>query len=166
MIAIRHARPDDAHAIAELHVRANLETYRPLLGPLYVPPDITERVALWSDALDREGPLYVAFDGGLAVGFAHAAGDRLTTLYILRTHHRRGIGRRLLDHIREALAQRGIETMRFDVLAQNHDAIAFYEVMGGRPVDRLVVEEPWGRTEDLVYVLSTGVAETRADRRT
>ncbi len=156
MIEIRRAGPDDAEAIARVHVRAHGETYPPLLAPQpYAAPDLALRSAQWRGALGGPGAAFVASDGGRVVGFGHLHDDTITTLYILASHHRRGIGRRLLARLLSELSTRGVAEARFDVLARNAGAIAFYEAEGARPIGRRTVEEADGTFEDIVYAIAT-----------
>ena len=85
----------------------------------------------------------------------HALGDKFTTLYILETHHRRGIGRSLLRLILQALAQRGVATARFDVLALNAPAIAFYEAEGARKIGRREGDPAAGGFADILFEIDT-----------
>jgi SAM-dependent methyltransferase/ribosomal protein S18 acetylase RimI-like enzyme len=159
MIEVRPARSEDAAAIAAVHVQSHHETYRPLLGDGYAGPTLEERIALWTRWLP-EGGAFVATDAGRAVGFGHARGDRITTLYILASHHRRGLGRRLLRCLLDHLDARGIAQARFEVLAGNTGAMRFYAAEGARAVGRQPVPDgPLGAAppvEELLYAIATG----------
>jgi ribosomal protein S18 acetylase RimI-like enzyme len=136
-IEYRRASTADAAPIAEVHRLSHRETYVPLVGEEnYHPPDAKARLAQWKGALSGPGVAVVALQGGQVVGFTHALGGKITTLYVLAAYHRRGIGRNLLRLILEALAERGHATARFDVLDLNAKAIAFYESQGTRMVGR------------------------------
>jgi ribosomal protein S18 acetylase RimI-like enzyme len=145
--AIRLAAEGDADAIAEVHLQSHRETYLSLVGEQnYWPGGKAERLAQWQQALAAQdagpGIAYVAVVGGRVVGFAHAVGAQITTLYILAAWHRRGIGRALLTRLCQALAVRGITRARFAVLAVNSSAIGFYESQGARQTGVVTVEEP------------------------
>jgi ribosomal protein S18 acetylase RimI-like enzyme len=158
-IEFRQAGRDDASAIAVIHDLAHRETYIPMLGHAhYWPSDPAERLAQWTSALTGPGLAYIAAEAGQIVGFVHAEGHRITTLYILASYHRRGIGRRLLFLIRRALAQCGIPAVRFAVLAINTKAIAFYEAEGARYTETIAVHESGFSNEDRLYEISTRVA--------
>lgn len=64
-----------------------------------------------------------------------AAGDRLhvTELYVRPPRRGEGLGRRLLDRVRTAAAERGCEHVTLDVDAENRDAREFYEAVGFEP---------------------------------
>ena len=108
-IDFRPATARDASAIAETHLQAHRETYPPIIGSAtYRPPDLSERLAQWTEALAGSEIAYVATDHGRVVGFVHAKGDRIDTLYIRAAYHRRGIGRGLLTLVRRRLARKAL----------------------------------------------------------
>lgn len=80
--------------------------------------------------------LYAAVDEqGNPLGFMGLAGERMEMLFVDPGHHRRGIGRKLLEAALDK--QPGL---RLDVNEQNPGALAFYkkcgfEVIGRSPVD-------------------------------
>jgi ribosomal protein S18 acetylase RimI-like enzyme len=162
---IRRATPDDAEAIAEAHLQSHLETYPPLVGiENYRPSDKMGkmgRLEQWTNALQGPGVAFVAVaDGGVVVGFTHALGNRITTLYLLAAWQRRGIGRALLRRLLEDLEGRGFEKATFAVLAVNVRAIAFYESQGARRTGVVTVEEPdlpGISYEDGLYEIPTSV---------
>ena len=157
-IEIRQALPADADAIAEVHLRSHLETYPPLVGAQnYWPRSKESHLAQWQQALASPGDAFVASDAGRIVGFTHARGARITTLYILAAWHRRGIGRALLTRLCRALAGRGIPKATFAVLAVNMKATAFYESLGARPTGSVVIEEPEGSYEDRLFEIDTAI---------
>ena len=156
MILVERAGPADASAIARVHLQSSRETYLPIFGAAarFVHSQET-REAEWTAALSRGDIAYVARDDGEVVGFCHAAGGRMTTLYLLASHQRRGIGRALFNCLRAALAAQGIAEMRFDVLAKNQNAIGFCEAQGARLVGRHIADAAEGPTEDVVFVVAT-----------
>ena len=157
-IEIRQALPADAEAIAEVHRQSHLETYPPLVGAKnYRPRSKDSHLAQWQQALAGPGDAFVASDAGRIVGFTHARGERITTLYILAAWHRRGIGRALLARLCQALAGRGVPKATFAVLAVNTKAIAFYESLGARPTGRVVIEEREGSYEDRLFKIDTAI---------
>jgi ribosomal protein S18 acetylase RimI-like enzyme len=156
-IEIRHAVVGDAAAIAQVHLRAHRETYVPLVGASnYNPPDGQARLAQWTAALAADGIAFVAADGGRLVGFAHAKGETITTLYILAGYHRRGAGAGLLARLCQSLAERGIAKAHFAVFAPNAGAISFYESQGAHAVGSVMVEELGITYEDRLFEIATG----------
>ncbi|HEV2366109.1 MAG TPA: GNAT family N-acetyltransferase [Caulobacteraceae bacterium] len=118
--------------------------------------------ARWQAALDgSEDLLVVEARGEGMVGFGHLSGDLMSGLYLLAGHRRRGIGRSLVRELCALARGRGVEELRFHVLAMNSAAIAFYETMGGRPVDRISKSEDGRSWEDLVFELPTADCSDR-----
>ena len=110
---IRPPRPDEAAAIAEVHVQCWSETYSHLLPPGYCGPDlVVRRTAMWSEIIDTAGTdrrLAVAERDGRLIGLA-AAGDPLAadagnaprqlhlySLYVVADHHGSGAGQALFE---------------------------------------------------------------------
>lgn len=156
MIAIRAAETADAAAIAAVHVQSHREAYAVLFGPGYTGPSLTERLAMWSRAL-AAGGAYVALDDGRVIGFGHARGARITTLYILASHHRLGIGRRLLRALLAHLHAQGTREARLEVLIGNTGAIRFYEAHGAVCIGQGIAD---GAVE-LHYAIATKPADDR-----
>lgn len=59
---------------------------------------------------------------------------KLYAIYILKSYHRKGIGRGLTARVVEALQARGLDSMIIWVLKQNTSACRFYEALGGELV--------------------------------
>ena len=158
---VRPATRGDAGAIAAVHLISHRETYLPLVGAAnYWPVDPAERLAEWQQALAGDAIVLVAKAGGQVVGFAHAEGERINTLYILPSWQRRGIGRALLKEVGDRLAARGIALARFAVLAVNGKAIRFYEAAGARATGHLLVEERSTSYEDRLFEIPTAGARS------
>lgn len=141
-VTVRRAVPADAARIAAVHVTAWQQTYRGLLDPEFIDSVTQERrAAQWTRALSDASPqdVFVAERAGDIVGFAssgpsaHAIAPfdgELYTLYLLAEHQRSGAGTVLLAANARRLAQRGFRAMLVWVLAENHNAIAFYQRFG------------------------------------
>lgn len=110
-----------------------------------------EYLDLWSDELTiapdfiERNPVYCARLGNEIVGFYALAPledcFELEHLWVIRSHHRQGIGTRLLRH-----AMRTVQTMgmaRLPIVADPH-AVAFYRRLGARPTGT-VPSRPAGR---------------------
>ena len=137
------AGPADAEALARVHVASWRQTYKGLLPDGYLArmsqPQHARRFAR---ALTRSGPndviLACAERAGL-VGYAQGGPSRrgvtgeaeVSTLYLLRGAHGRGLGRRLLADTARALAAVGATSLVISVLRGNAAACAFYEHLGG-----------------------------------
>ena len=152
---IRRVRADEAAAVARVHVRADAETYRPLFGAHFQAVPTSESVARWEAALAAGDVFLVAEDAGAIVGLAHAHGDWMSALYLLAPFQRRGVGRALLSELCAAVQARGVAEIRFDCVATNDNAIAFYEAMGARRTGRRSAGEGDAAWEELLFALAT-----------
>jgi ribosomal protein S18 acetylase RimI-like enzyme len=155
MIDIREAVLDDVPAISRVHIQSDWDTYSPLFGSeTYAlrPGDVEVR---WRSAFHDGDTILVASDGDEIVGLGHARGDRIGALYLLRSHQRKGIGSALLSALLSVLNKRGIDEARFDVVAKNENAIAFYRSHGAYQIGRCINRDVRGDTEDLVFAIPT-----------
>jgi ribosomal protein S18 acetylase RimI-like enzyme len=146
-VRIREARLEDAAAIVRVHIERWRSTYRGIVPNEYLAALSHERrTNMWSRGLsDRESGSfhYVAEEGsGGIIGFAAGGPERtgdpeyageLSGIYLLESHQRKGIGRRLVRVIVERLAQAGLHSMLVWVLADNRSR-GFYETLGGQSV--------------------------------
>ena len=127
-IVIRPYTSDDWEGVCRVHDAA-----RPIEVAEFMPPDTVPvmRDAAIVDGEFYESNVYVACDdAGEVVGFIAVHGEELTWMYVAPHVHRRGVGRRLVEHVREELGPHGY------VLAaqENRGAYAFYQAVGFRPV--------------------------------
>jgi ribosomal protein S18 acetylase RimI-like enzyme len=116
---VRPARPADAAAIAQVHIRSREATMP------YLPPRKRSdaQVEAWvRDVVLPGSQVWVAELGGRVVGYAAVDGDDLDALYLLADVRRRGIGSRLLE---AAKAHRPLGLDLF-VFQKNTGARAFY----------------------------------------
>jgi len=148
---IRAAVPEDAAAIAHIHVDSWRTTYAGI-----VPDDhlahlsVESRTQMWQQAIAAPNPtpfVLVAEDvardaSGHLVGFvsggpkrspADAFDGEIYALYLLRAHQGRGVGRQLLHRAVEHMRQHAMRSMLTWVLADN-PACGFYAALGGQPV--------------------------------
>lgn len=148
MPTLRPATPDDAPAIARVHVASWRTTYRGVVPDEYLDGlSVERRETFWRGALEKPGDgafTLVALDGdgGSVVGFAHAGATRepdlpytaeLYALYLLKSAQRHGSGRALLEAVIGRLLQKGFSSLMLWVLEQN-PAAGFYAAMGGKRV--------------------------------
>jgi GNAT superfamily N-acetyltransferase len=165
MVDIRLACPDDALAIARVHVAVWQSTYRGLIEDALIEAvSIEQREAMWADILTAytaSHPVLVAEDFGVGVcGFGNAGPLRgeavpgysgeLKTLYLLPAYQRRGIGGRMLRRLAGLLDERGHDSALAWVLATN-PACGFYEAMGGITCAQRIAEEEDEALADLAY---------------
>lgn len=145
MVLIVPARPEDAAAIAAVHVDSWRETYEGImpdwvLGSL----SVADRTDLWRRVLSGGGWVLLARDGGpkgAVVGFVNGgplrdAGARphdgeVGGLYLRRSHQGCGGGRALMAAAVRRLAVQGMTRLFVWVLADNRVARGFYERLGG-----------------------------------
>ncbi|MBW0016995.1 MAG: GNAT family N-acetyltransferase [Mycobacterium sp.] len=138
MTEVRPAVPNDAYAVARVHVQSWQTAYRGLIAQDYLdalaPDDFARRytfgrVGLWPSTL-------VAVDDPEICGFATIGLCRdielpnfgeLMALYVAPAHVGTGIGRRLISAARERLRGRGVAVAVLWVLDGNVRARRFYE---------------------------------------
>ena len=159
-VLIRPARADEALAVAQVHVLSDRETYQPLFGAHFEAVDIDRSQLRWDAALGAGDVLLVAEEADRIVGFAHATPSWMSSLYLLATHLRRGIGLDLLIALCEALQARGVAEVGFKAVATNVNALAFYDAVGARAVGREMQGEGEGRWEEIVFALATDAPAT------
>jgi len=133
---IRDARPEDAAALAKLHVATFKEAHGRLGAPRF---ELRERQ--WRAAFERERDwfCYVAEapDGrliGFAKGTLHDGGvpgfkGELDKIYVLREWHRQGVGRQLVEHVARRFLERQVTSMLLFGDARSQSNV-FYERLG------------------------------------
>jgi ribosomal protein S18 acetylase RimI-like enzyme len=142
-VRIREAGPQDAEAIAGIHVRSWQAAYRGLLTDDYLDGlSVGERLEQHRGALSTPGEhrTWVAEDGGRPVGFAVTGASQdadadertgeLYAVYLDPDLFGRGIGKQLSDHALDDLRARGFRTATLWVLETNEGARRFYEREG------------------------------------
>ncbi len=160
-IAIVAAGPSDAGDLARVHVRAWRETYRGQLPDAYLarmsPPLHARR---WRHQLTRAAAGDVVLAAESAEGLVGYCGAHLldgtdrgevSTLYVLRSAQRRGLGRRLLGGAARVLAASGACALDLWVLNGNTPADAFYAHMGGVAVGERAVRGWGGGLRETLY---------------
>ena len=156
---VRPAIPDDAEGIATVHVKSWQESYvgllpQEVLDRQSVPARYRSWLAQLSKASDHRW-VYVAIDPGAGiVGFAEATRCRPTlsgptfeipVIYILQSHMRRGLGRRLMHALAQVMERQGPGEIALWSLADNRAARAFYQAIGGRLMASRAERERGGR---------------------
>jgi len=156
MVSIRLARPDDADAVAEVHVRSWQIGYRGLLSDEYLDSlRSQERAARYTfGSTDPSAPTtLVALEGDAIRGFATfgpspdtqiANPGELMALYVDPPAWRRGIGRDLIAEARRFLVERGFSEAVLWVLAGNERAERFYRADGWLPDGMRRTVAVWG----------------------
>lgn len=168
---IRRARPEDAAAIARVHVEAWRSAYAGLIpDAVLVGMSQRNQAMQWARTLARprrrETVLVATGRAESVVGFGSCGPARATdardagevyTLYVAPDHHGAGIGRDLLAALFGALAEQGMRSAMLWVLSLNPSRF-FYEAMGGRRFAERD-ERMWG-----TVLRETGYVWDRLDR--
>ena len=136
---LRDATEADVPALAALHVQTFTETHR---GGRSGGPSYELRERQWREKLSvADGSSFcfvIEGDAGELVGFANGTPDdggvdgfsgRLNKIYVLRRHHRQGLGRLLLCNVARRFLQRGVTSMLLFGEASN-PSNGFYEKFG------------------------------------
>ena len=144
-VPIDRARPQDARAIAAVHVEVWRNAYSGLLPDHTLKGLSVGQLAPHYETAIRfgSGVLVARAAQGRVVGFATAspcaagapAEGEVHTLYVLDDWRERGIGRSLLQEAARQLAHRSCRSLFLWVLADNPSRW-FYERLGGRPALR------------------------------
>lgn len=164
-ILLRPAGPEDADAIAALHVQVWRETYRGLATQAAWDALTKEvRLARWREVLTRNDPrqcTLVAERADGLVGFGSACAPteaafegrgEIRWLHIAGHAQRTGLGRRLMSALALRLAEWGYEGCALAVVVGNEPAIAFYEALGGRRAGGFTDPGPLWRSDNIVFV--------------
>lgn len=142
MIRIRHAVPEDARAVAEIHVDAWQAAYSAILPAAFLASlTVASRQAFWTQFLaEKQGDLLVAIEADRMLGWINTGpcrdqdasmGDaEILALYASPTAWSTGVGRQLWSSARTRLLEQGHRQCHLWVLAQNARAIRFYKAAG------------------------------------
>lgn len=162
-LRIRRAVPDDAPALARVHMQSWAETYRGLMPDGFLAAMTTgawreRRQTLWQQTLEADqDSMLVAVRGGELVGFtsggrADFAGydAELFTLYLLRSAQGGGVGRALVRGLAQALASGGQRSLMLWVLDVNPTR-AFYEHLGGLMIGEKTEPVSGGELREVAY---------------
>jgi ribosomal protein S18 acetylase RimI-like enzyme len=148
---VRVARPEDAAAIADAHVRGWLATYRGLVPDAVLDGlSVERRTSHWRETIESQTPAdsigrtWVVEKAGVVRGFAATgairdAPDDLATagevlaIYLAPEARGQGLGRAIFRHAVEDLRARGFDPIVVWVFEANTTARRFYEAAGFLP---------------------------------
>ena len=155
---VRPAQPEDALAVARVHVRSWQAAYRGLLPDTYLDQlraeDRAERYD-FAAADPRRPHTVVAVEGTDLLGFATTSPSRdkdlphygeLCALYVDPVHWNRGVGVALILAARARLVEGGFTDALLWLLAGNTRGERFYRMDGWAPNGRQRVDSVWGVT--------------------
>lgn len=134
-ITIRPATLDDAPAIAAIYapyVLTSIVTFEE------VAPDVAEIRARMQKVWDAGLPYYVAEEDGAVVAYAYAGrfhtriGYRFAvenSVYVAQSHHRKGIGARLVERLIQDCTRLGYRQM-VALIGENDASVAMHAKLG------------------------------------
>ncbi len=162
---IREAEPEDAMAVARVHVRSWQAAYRGLIPDDFLGGLRAEDRAQRYDFGDLD-PLkpktLVALEGTAILGFATISPSRdedlggygeLCALYADPEHWGRGVGAALVREARARLVARGFKNALLWLLEGNVRAGRFYEIDGWMPDGQRRNADVWGVRLDEVRMV-------------
>jgi ribosomal protein S18 acetylase RimI-like enzyme len=134
---IREASPEDAEAVVRVAEAAWHDAHDDIVGAdaveeflaeYYDPADLRERYR------NGDSTTFVATEGGEVVGYATGLpvddAYSLGSIYVLPDRQGDGIGSALLEQVEQEARASVFDTLRLVVMADNEDAIGFYEARG------------------------------------
>lgn len=148
--SIRRATVEDAAALAQVHEATWRETYVGLLSEQMLDALTADaRAAAWrrilsGEADDHLSTVYIAERPGAVVAFSSCGGQRdtalaaqgypgeVTSVYVLKTDQRQGLGTSLMKAMMRDLADRGLVGFSLWMPRDNIPARSLYEQLGGR----------------------------------
>lgn len=165
---IRSALPEDALALAEVHVSSWRTTYRGLLPDSVLEAQSVEhresswrRITAETVSGASSACVFVAEDQlGDVIGFANAGPERepgasvdgeLYAIYLLERFQGAGVGRQLFGRVVDYLVEQGHGSMRVWVLEGN-PAERFYQRLGGLRSGEKVLNAAGQSFTEIAYV--------------
>lgn len=166
---IRTATTSDAKIIASINVASWRETYKELLPPeMLSGVNMAARTKQWSNILDSAKDassleVFIAEIQGAAVGYVSIGNQRvkelagngfsaeITSVYVLKTAQRLGVGRGLLRQAAHHLQRYGHSAASLWVLDTNTNARSFYMALGAQSVLERDEISPEGTIHEVAY---------------
>lgn len=141
-VSVRRARPEDLPATVEIYNQAVVDT----VATFDLEPVTVEGRRKWFAQFGDHDPLWVAEIDRRIVGFAYYlpyrakpayAATKELTVYVDRAHHRRGVGRRLLETLVEHARSAGVHTLLAVLAGDNPGSAALHRAFDFEPVGHL-----------------------------
>ncbi len=141
-MVVRHAIPEDARAIATIHVLSWQAAYQGLVPAQFLASlSVDQREGVWRQRLEHGAPgIWVIEEHGNVLGWISAGPSRdtnalastseLWAIYVDPNHWRRGVGQRLWDEVENQLRGSGFSDVTLWVFQHNAGAQAFYRSNG------------------------------------
>lgn len=142
VMQVVHAQPEDARAVADIHVDAWPAAYAAIVPASYLASLSREnREAMWKECIASGVPeLLVARKGGGVQGWlgfgrcrdegAPSTEAELWSIYVAPAAWSTGAGRLLWSRAKELMLEQGFESCSLWVFPQNERAIGFYRSAG------------------------------------
>lgn len=158
------AGPDDALALAEVHVASWRESYRGLIADSYLDRmSVAQHAKRFHQSLIRPEPhsaTLAAADRDGLVGYVAGGPSRsrrpgeaeIQTLYVRLFAQRVGLGRRLLVSAARVFADMGARSLMISTLRDNLPARRFYEHLGGKAENPRQEPGPGGLLYEVSYI--------------
>jgi ribosomal protein S18 acetylase RimI-like enzyme len=135
---VRPARPEDAQAIARVHVATWQAAYRHALPAETLDSiDVNARERRWKEFLAGDSATFVGEIDGEIIGFVSVGESRdqagvgeVFAIYVLPHAWGTGLGTALIERGEDELRARGFTAATLNVLADNPRARRFYERQG------------------------------------
>ena len=156
-VTFRAGGKKDAQIISQLHIESWQNSYRGILTDAFLDEAIVDnRTKFWTQRLaeepDEHTYLLIAERDGKAIGFVCAIKDEeerwgtlIDNLHVLSSAQGLGLGRKLMREAAGWIEQQDANgDMYLWVYKENRQARAFYEKVGGNPVEERVEKQPDG----------------------
>ncbi len=148
-ISIRQAAPEDAAAIAEMHIASWHAAYTGIVSQAWLDSrNLDESSERWKNNLsgpaDQKQITFLAFKGDFLVGFATAGQSRseaysdyaeLWAIYVRPQYFGKGVGRVLFNRCAAYVQEIDYKNMFVNVLFDNDLARKFYERIGASVIE-------------------------------
>jgi len=156
MITFRHAQKSDQKAIAHLHAKSWQENYRGSVSDHYLDNEVNaERLSIWEKRFSntkKNQIVFIAEQDNQLCGFVCLYlnddpkwGTLIDNIHVTQNKKGEGIGKKLMHMAAEQIIARSKNsTMYLWVIAENTNAIKFYEHRGGKQVERTIAKMPDG----------------------